>query len=522
MIGPSDTLFVHIPKTAGTSVEASLGAAKLYPQLGIEKVESRPHIDILFGNRLHHLTIREIRENYPEIAARERLFSFSVIRDPVDRFASYVIWRDGRLRFGEDQISDDELHGILEEDYRRLVAYGQWSSLFEDPFGGMVEHEEDPGPSIPGILMRPLIPQCCFLFDRGKVGVDAVYPLEALPSLEKDLERRDALVSPFGRRMVGALTPRLRSMFTPAQVHVVRQIYRHDVKLLKAVRDTIAATGATHCPGAAINIDEIRLSAPPLRRTPPTIVGPILPRRLWLYWHQGWKNAPPLVKRCAESWVARNPTWEVNLLTEKDLKGLIRPPSFLDKQPELPLPALSDLVRLHLLADHGGVWADATTWCARPLDDWLDHVLAAGFFAYSKPAKRRVFSSWFLAARPHHQIPERLRQAAHALWRRRTRAAKATSAQQGQDGYFWLHTLMAQLLDRDAAVAAIWRQVPTILARGPHILQRQGLAEPITPEAAVHIKNRMSNVYKLSHKLDLPIDLAGTTLAFLYRTLDPN
>ena len=39
--------------------------------------------------------------------------------------------------------------------------------------------------------------------------------------------------------------------------------------------------------------------------------------------------------------------------------------------------AQSDVVRLNVLANHGGVWADATVACMQPLDLWLDAALSA-------------------------------------------------------------------------------------------------------------------------------------------------
>ena len=36
------------------------------------------------------------------------------------------------------------------------------------------------------------------------------------------------------------------------------------------------------------------------------------------------------------------------------------------------------MIRLELLAEHGGVWADATMLCLRPLDSWIAHALPEG------------------------------------------------------------------------------------------------------------------------------------------------
>ena len=31
-----------------------------------------------------------------------------------------------------------------------------------------------------------------------------------------------------------------------------------------------------------------------------------IPKRLFMYWHQGWNNAPDIVKRCAATWQKHN------------------------------------------------------------------------------------------------------------------------------------------------------------------------------------------------------------------------
>ena len=117
-----------------------------------------------------------------------------------------------------------------------------------------------------------------------------------------------------------------------------------------------------------------------------------------MYWHQGWNNAPDIVKRCAATWQEHNPTWDINLLDAATIREKIELPPAV-KTLKLPLPALSDVIRLCLLKKYGGVWADATLWCVRPLDDWINSVCApSGFFAYDKPGPGRPISSWFLAA----------------------------------------------------------------------------------------------------------------------------
>ena len=42
---------------------------------------------------------------------------------------------------------------------------------------------------------------------------------------------------------------------------------------------------------------------------------------VWLFWAQGWDNAPRwIVKRVRESWEINNPTWDIKCLNDDTVK----------------------------------------------------------------------------------------------------------------------------------------------------------------------------------------------------------
>jgi Capsular polysaccharide synthesis protein len=155
-----------------------------------------------------------------------------------------------------------------------------------------------------------------------------------------------------------------------------------------------------------------------------------VPRRSWTMWLQGMDEAPPVVQRCLRSWRDKNPRWELVVMTREsldqwlssELLAKLRSSALSDQQ-------LSDLVRLDVLGRYGGVWADASTWCVRPLDGWIDEaVLGAGLFAFSwceipegvwgrlRPSEDGVISSWFLAAAPNNKVVDGLRDDLEHYW----------------------------------------------------------------------------------------------------------
>lgn len=130
---------------------------------------------------------------------------------------------------------------------------------------------------------------------------------------------------------------------------------------------------------------------------------------IWTFWHQGWHDAPDLVKRCKDSWIKRNPDYQVHALDHGTLLDHIDFPAAIDvRRKDLTVQKISALARLALLARYGGVWVDATVMCRRPLSEWLDEYSAAHFFAFRDPGKNRLLSNWFLAAESDSVLLRRL------------------------------------------------------------------------------------------------------------------
>ncbi len=130
---------------------------------------------------------------------------------------------------------------------------------------------------------------------------------------------------------------------------------------------------------------------------------------VWMYWHQGWEKAPLLVRRCADSWAALNQDWKVRLLDWNSAADFVSLPKEINSgRKDLPLQKISNILRLALLRNHGGAWADATLYCRRPLSEWLPEYSAADFFAFRNPGPDRLISTWFIAAEPDSVILQRL------------------------------------------------------------------------------------------------------------------
>lgn len=189
---------------------------------------------------------------------------------------------------------------------------------------------------------------------------------------------------------------------------------------------------------------------------------------IWTCWFQGRENAPELVKNCLDSWERMNPGWDFRCLDRQTIARYIEIDRYVVLHASQVTPAsLSDIVRIALLHEYGGVWVDSTLSCNRPLDDWLPESLSASFFAFSNPGPGRMVASWFLAVAPGSCLVGKWAAATARYWRGRARS----------DDYFWFHHLFGEVYEADSEARAQWDAVPKIAASGPYSVQYANGAE---------------------------------------------
>lgn len=137
---------------------------------------------------------------------------------------------------------------------------------------------------------------------------------------------------------------------------------------------------------------------------------------IFLYWHQGWDKAPAVSKACLNSWQILNDGEQFNVIA-LDFESLSEwldndSPEFLKavyllerlekKHDAGSLAFFSDYLRVVLLHKHGGIWADATLFCLKPLATWLPHPSNAGFPLST--SLDRLFEVWFIDNRAKDPI----------------------------------------------------------------------------------------------------------------------
>lgn len=92
---------------------------------------------------------------------------------------------------------------------------------------------------------------------------------------------------------------------------------------------------------------------------------------VWIYWDQGFENAPELVQVCVNSIKKHLPYDRVELiqLTKDNLKDYVVIPEYILENYGENITFVSNIIRACLLYNYGGMWIDATYLFTQPLDE---------------------------------------------------------------------------------------------------------------------------------------------------------
>ncbi len=230
-------------------------------------------------------------------------------------------------------------------------------------------------------------------------------------------------------------------------------------------------------------------------------------KNIYIYWSQGFENAPFVVKECLRSWIKHNSNWRIIKLDDMSLSMYMNikeiVPNYDNKI--IDKPALSDIIRITLLSKYGGLWVNATTFCMIPLDDWIQPYVDNGFFAFDKPCPDRLISSWFLYGEINSIIIQKMYAEVIRYWTNNNK----------MNTYFWFHSLFGDLYYINKEFRYNWDQVKKLPASGPHYLQRSKLIKELEQTTKEHINQRKSPLYKLTYKYDSSKYDVGCNLHYL-------
>jgi hypothetical protein len=253
---------------------------------------------------------------------------------------------------------------------------------------------------------------------------------------------------------------------------------------------------------------------------------------IWIYWHQGWDEAPDLVKQCKTSWVQFNPDYEIRVLDQNSLFNYVDFPTGIDiRRKDLDIQKVSALIRSALLAKYGGVWTDATVVCTQPLSEWLEAYYASRFFAFRAPAADRLISNWFIAAEAESLILQRFHKNFSDFYANNYFSNQGTALGDKLLAHFnpywtldfrttpnwdtWFvrkilrvyprfmhHYIFNKLILTDPECAELWNKVKPFSAEPPHRLQNFETLPNGIEEARKEIDSGLIPMYKLNWRVD--------------------
>lgn len=170
-------------------------------------------------------------------------------------------------------------------------------------------------------------------------------------------------------------------------------------------------------------------------------------RYVWSCWLQGWDKAPELAKACLASLKRNLVDVEIVEIDGENYTEWVSLPDYVVekyRKGRIPHAMFSDMLRLQLLAEHGGVWIDSTVLYtnnergertesasgvnAKGANDmaysfspsWEEIVKADLFvFQYTKPGYRWSgnISNWFIASKKGNPFILTLRDMLFAYWK---------------------------------------------------------------------------------------------------------
>ena len=217
---------------------------------------------------------------------------------------------------------------------------------------------------------------------------------------------------------------------------------------------------------------------------------PVKNDTVWILWLQGIENAPPIVQACVDSVKKHMTGKEIVILTEDSIPSYVNFPNHIiekRKQGKITNAHFSDLVRVYLLCDRGGIWCDATVLCTEtPPAFMTDNPL----FVFKSMDLTRldynptICSSWYISAWSNQRILLLTRKLLSEYWKTEDKV----------ENYFLFHLFLAMAANR---YPDDWKIIPFYNNHSPHTLQFE-LNDKYTLERWRQIQS-MSPIHKLNH-----------------------
>lgn len=184
---------------------------------------------------------------------------------------------------------------------------------------------------------------------------------------------------------------------------------------------------------------------------------------IWVCWFQGFDNAPELVKTCLQSIKNNMKDYDIVEITSDNFHNYTTIPDYIiDKWKKglISNTHFSDLLRLNLLFENGGIWIDSTVYMTDKIKN--KYILEAELFLFQnlKPGcngSTLNISSWFIIAKKNNRIIFQVQEILFSYWKKNVKLLD----------YFLLHHIFSIVLDLNKDEL---KKIPPFPNSIPHLL----------------------------------------------------
>lgn len=188
-------------------------------------------------------------------------------------------------------------------------------------------------------------------------------------------------------------------------------------------------------------------------------------KTIWIYWDKGLDGAPELVQQCYKSVILYKEDYDLVFLDDNNLSEYITIPEYIQNKLEkgyMPKPQYSDLIRITLLVEYGGVWLDSTCYLSNKIPDYIKNtdffIFQTQLFDNPSPIKS---SSWFIKANSQNKTLILAQTILFKYWETHTILID----------YYLLHIIFFYLYSTNKEVQVEWDKIPYLNNQAPHLLQ---------------------------------------------------
>ncbi|MDR0967919.1 MAG: capsular polysaccharide synthesis protein [Rickettsiales bacterium] len=192
--------------------------------------------------------------------------------------------------------------------------------------------------------------------------------------------------------------------------------------------------------------------------------------KIFSIWQQGVENAPPIVRACFDS-MQRNCNQELLVLTDKTLSDYIDLPGVImdkRKQGKIGNAHFSDICRVELLYNYGGIWMDGTNFATGPVPT---DIMNLDFFVYmadDSGSRYSFIQNCFIRARKNSYLLAAWREMILEFWKNEPR----------EFDYFMHQLMFKSLVKYDAEAKKLFNNMPHIMQEPTHRLWAKYAGKP--------------------------------------------